>query len=72
MTIQEFLFSFTFVWGVVHLLTTTPLFKKELQTFLELLVYVKLPPFWGLLSYWIFYSSLFYQVYFWAKYLKIV
>jgi hypothetical protein len=72
MTLQEFLFSFTFVFGVIYLLSNTPIFTKSLQTFTEALVYVKLPPLLGLVGYWIFYGSLFYQAYFWAKFLNIL
>lgn len=71
MTLQEFLFSFTFVFGVSYLLSHTKLFTKSLDTFTEALVYIKLRPFWSLLGYWIFYSSLFYQAFFWAKYFNI-
>jgi hypothetical protein len=72
MTTQEFLFSFTFVFGVLYLLSYTKLFTKNFETFTEALVYCKLQPFWTLVGYWIFYSSLFYQSLFWAKFLNII
>ena len=72
MTIQEFLFSFTFVFGVIYLLTYTKLFTKSLETFTEALLYVKPHPFITLLGYWVFYCSLFYQSYFWAKFFNII
>jgi len=71
MTLQEFLFSFTFVFGVLYLLSHTPLFTKSLETFTESLVY-KINNFWKLVGYWVFYLSLFYQSLFWAKYLNIL
>lgn len=72
MTLQEFLFSFTFVFGVLYLLSHTKLFTKSLETFVDALVYIKLKPFWNLIGYWIFYLSLFYQVLFWAKFFNIL
>ena len=72
MTLTQFLFSFTFVFGVIYLLSYTRLFTKSLETFTEALVYITPHPFWGLLGYWIFYSSLFYQSFFWAKFFNII
>jgi hypothetical protein len=72
MTTTEFLFSFTFVFGVMYLLSHTILFKKGLETFIESLVYTKVKPFYGLVGYWIFYLSLFYQSFFWAKFFNIL
>lgn len=72
MTLEQFLFSFTFVFGIIYLLSHTSLFTKSLDTFLDALVYSKLNPFLSLMGYYIFYISLFYQVLFWAKFFKIV
>lgn len=72
MTLQEFLFSFTFVFGVLYLLSHTKLFIKPLDTFTDCLVYIKLPYFWQLIGYYMFYLSLFYQSFFWAKYFNIL
>ena len=71
MTSQEFLFSFTFVFGVLYLLSYTPLFTKNLATFTAGLTFNT--PIWlKLVGYWIFYLSLFYQSFFWAKFLSIL
>ena len=72
MTLEEFLFSFTFVFGILYFVSHTILFKKSMETFTESLVYIKLKPFWLLLGYWVFYISLFYQSYFWAKFFNIL
>ena len=72
MTIQEFLFTFSFLFGVVYLLTHTPLFTKSISTFTDALTYTKLHPFWGLVGYYIMYGSLFYQILFWARYINIL
>jgi len=61
---QEFLFSFTFLFGVIYLLSNTVLFTKSLETFTEALLFKKPHHFIILLGYWIFYFSLFYQVLF--------
>lgn len=71
MTTVEFLFSFTFVFGALYLLSHTPLFTKSLDTFTEAFT-IKTPKYLKLLGYWIFYSSLFYQAFFWAKFLNIL
>lgn len=72
MTTIEFLFSFTFVFGVLYLLSYTKLFAKNFETFTDALVYIEPHPFWSLIGYWIFYSSLLYQSFFWAKYFNIL
>ena len=71
MTLQEFLFSFTFVFGVIYLLSHTKLFTKSLETFtvgftFNTPIWLKLVGYWGL------YLSLFYQSFFWAKFLNIL
>ena len=71
MTLQEFLFSFTFVFGVLYLLSHTKLFTKHLETFTEGFT-IKTPKWLVLVGYWIFYSSLFYQSFFWARYFNIL
>lgn len=71
MTIEQFLFSFTFVFGVVYLLSNTKLFTKPLVTFTEAFT-IKTPKYLVLLGYWGFYLSLIYQSFFWAKFLKII
>ena len=71
MTIQEFLFSFTFVFGVLHLLTYTKLFETALVTFTEGFT-IKTPKWFKLVGYWGFYLSLFYQSFFWAKFFNIL
>jgi len=71
MTLQEFLFSFTFVFGVLYLLSQTVLFTKHLGTFTEGVTF-KTPKWLKLVGYWIFYLSLFYQTFFWAKFLNIL
>jgi hypothetical protein len=71
MTLEEFLFSFTFVFGVIYLLSHTPLFTKSLETFTEAFT-IKTPKWLKLVGYWGFYLSLFYQALFWARFLKII
>ena len=71
MTLQEFLFSFTFVFGTLYLLSLTELFKVNLTTFTEAFT-VKTPMWLKLVGYWILYLSLFYQSYFWAKFFNIL
>lgn len=71
MTLQEFLFSFTFVFGVIYLISQTVLFTKHLETFTEAFT-IKIPRWLKLVGYWGFYLSLFYQSFFWAKFLNIL
>lgn len=71
MTLQEFLFSFTFVFGVLYLLALTTIFTKHLETFTEAFT-IKTPKWLKLVGYWGFYLSLFYQSYFWAKFFNIL
>lgn len=71
MTLAEFLFSFTFVFGVIYLLSHTKLFTKSLETFTEGIT-LKTPTWLELIGYWVFYTSLFYQSYFWAKFFNIL
>jgi hypothetical protein len=71
MTIQEFLFSFTFVFGVLYLLTLTKLFTQHLTTFTEAFT-INTPEWLKLVGYWGFYLSLFYQSFFWAKFFNIL
>jgi len=71
MTTTDFLFSFTFVFGVIYLLSHTPLFTKSLETFTEAFT-IKTPIILQLVGMWGFYSSLFYQAFFWAKFFNIL
>lgn len=71
MTLQEFLFSFTFVFGAIYLLSHTILFTKSLETFTEGFT-LKTPIWLKLIGYWGFYLSLFYQSFFWAKFFNMV
>jgi hypothetical protein len=71
MTTTDFLFSFTLVFGVLHLLSFTKLFNVPLVTFTEVFTIVT-PKWLKLVGFWIFYSSLFYQSYFWARFLNII
>ena len=71
MTTTEFLFSFTFVFGVIYLLSHTVLFTKSLDTFTEGLT-LRTPVGFKLVGYWGFYFSLFYQSLFWAKFFNIL
>jgi len=73
MTLQDFLFSFTFVFGVLHLITHTVLFKNNTSRFFEAIFKAdKVPVFFKYVDCYLFYLSLFYQAYFWAKYLDIL
>ena len=71
MTLQEFLFSFTFVFGTLYLITLTQLFTNHLETFTEGFT-IKTPKWLKLVGYWGFYLSLFYQSFFWAKFFNIL
>lgn len=71
MTLQELLFSFTFVFGVLYLLSHTMLFTKSLETFIEGFT-LSTPKWLKLVGYWGFYLSLFYQSFFWAKFFNIL
>jgi hypothetical protein len=71
MTLQEFLFSFSFVFGVIYLLSHTKLFTVSLETFTVAFT-IKTPKWLKLVGYWIFYFSLFYQSFFWAKFFNIL
>lgn len=71
MTLQEFLFSFTFVFGVIYLLSHTPLFNTKLETFTEAFT-IKTPRILQLVGMWGFYLSLFYQSLFWARFFNIL
>jgi hypothetical protein len=71
MTTTEFLFSFTFVFGVIYLLSHTTLFTKSLETFTEAFT-IKTPTWLKFVGYWGVYVSLFYQSLFWAKYFNIL
>jgi hypothetical protein len=71
MTTEQFLFSFTFVFGVLYLLSHTKLFTKNLETFTEAFT-LKCPIWLKLIGYWGVYLSLFYQSFFWAKFLNII
>ncbi len=73
MTLQEFLFSFTFVFGVIYLLSHTVLFSNKIARFFEALYKAeKMPIFLKYIDCYLFYLSLFYQSFFWAKYFNIL
>ena len=71
MTLTEFLFSFTFVFGVIYLLSYTRLFTQPLVTFTEAFT-DKTPKWLRLVGYWGVYLSLFYQSFFWAEFFNIL
>jgi hypothetical protein len=71
MTTEQFLFSFTFVFGVLYFLSLTKLFTITLTTFTEAFT-IKTPRWLKLIGHWGFYLSLIYQSFFWAKFLNIV
>jgi hypothetical protein len=71
MTIEQFLFSFTFVFGVLYFLSHTKLFTITLTTFTEAFT-IETPRWLKLIGYWGVYLSLFYQSFFWAKFLNII
>lgn len=73
MTLQEFLFSFTFVFGVLYLLTHLVVFRNNTSRFFEALYKAeKMPILLKYLDCYLFYLSLFYQSLFWAKYFNIL
>lgn len=71
MTVTEILFGLTFVYGVLHLLTFTKLFDRELNTITVSLT-LNTPEWLKLAGYWFLYFSLFYQSVFWAKYFNVI
>jgi hypothetical protein len=71
MTIQEFLFSFTFVFGVIYLITHTKIFDVALRTFTEA-IFITKNIYLKHLGYVILYLSLFYQSFFWAKFFNLI
>lgn len=65
---QTFLLVFTFVFGVLRLLTYTQLFKVNLVGIIEIIFPVSDHPirkFFDWLDYLIFYGSLMYQAWYW-------
>ncbi len=73
MTLEEFLFSFTFVFGVVYLLSYTKLFDNGTARFFEALYKAESKPrILNFIDCYLFYLSLFYQVLFWARYFNIL
>lgn len=59
------LFSLTFIFGPVELLTYTKLFNKELNGFFNTLYWKNLPPILKYIDVLIFISSLIYQINYW-------
>lgn len=65
MNLQQFLLAFTFVYGIVALLTYTKIFEKAIGGFFDSLTVNKLKPFYQWLDMVIFISSLIYQSWYW-------
>lgn len=71
--INTILFTFTFIFGTLRLLSYTQIFKASFPGILDLLVPVKLSNFIKWLdNVIIFYACIAYQVWFWFSFLKII
>lgn len=62
---KTFLFCFTFIFGVIQLLTKTKIFEMEFNGFFNTIYWKKLPSFFKWLDVIIFLLSLAYQINFW-------
>jgi hypothetical protein len=65
MSLQNFLFIFTFNFGVIQLITYTKLFDTKLNGFFNTTYWKELPPFFKWLDVIIFLFSIGYQINFW-------
>lgn len=63
--IQQLLFAFTFLFGVLSLLTNTKLFNTRIDGFFDTFSWYKLPSFLKYLDILIFTGSLLYQINYW-------
>lgn len=63
--IQQFLFCFTFLFGVISLLTKTKIFNKEITGFFDTLYWKKTPILFQWLDMIILLLSLTYQINYW-------
>lgn len=63
--IQQLLFAFTFLFGVLSLLTNTILFRNRIDGFFDTFSWYKLSSFLKYLDILIFTSSLLYQINYW-------
>ena len=63
--IHNILFTFTFIYGVLALLTYTKIFEKKITGCIDSLFWKELPLFFRWLDVVIFFGSLAYQVNYW-------
>lgn len=65
---MNILLSITFVFGVLHLLTFTRIFDRNLGLIMTIILGKdtdKLPTIWVILQLWFFYFSLCFQAWYW-------
>lgn len=62
---EKLLFGFTFLFGLIRLLTWTKIFDTRIGGIIDTFTRVELTLFWSTVDYIIFFGSLIYQTIYW-------